>query len=135
VLILTIRPAAADFRRGLDRGGLSANNKSNQNHPLRSCATMKGAKVRIREYSQPPPVKNTVKYTISDLGLSHKALRLAESFAYRNPIVQYPDRPSRENPFANRDKSVIEDYRALDCIQKLTVIDCTEICEERLSRT
>jgi hypothetical protein len=31
-----------------------------------------------------------------------KALRLAGSFAYRNPIVKHPDRKSRENSFADR---------------------------------
>jgi hypothetical protein len=39
--------------------------------------------------------------------VAQKALRLAGSFAYRNPIVWYPDRPSREDSFANRDDPLI----------------------------
>jgi hypothetical protein len=35
--------------------------------------------------------------------VAQKALRLAGSFAYRNAIVQYTDRPSRETTFANWD--------------------------------
>jgi hypothetical protein len=35
--------------------------------------------------------------------VTQKALLLAGSFAYQIPIVQLPDGPSRENPFANRD--------------------------------
>jgi hypothetical protein len=39
--------------------------------------------------------------------VAQKALRLAGSFAYRYPIVQYQDRPLRENSFVNRDDPLI----------------------------
>jgi hypothetical protein len=42
------------------------------------------------------------------LSAAQKALRLAGSFIYQNPIAQYLDRPSRENPFAYRGNSLIE---------------------------
>jgi hypothetical protein len=35
--------------------------------------------------------------------IAQTALRLTGSFDYQNPIVQYPDSPSRENSFANRE--------------------------------
>jgi hypothetical protein len=38
--------------------------------------------------------------------VAQKVLRSAGSFAYRNPIIRFTDRASRENPFANRDSSL-----------------------------
>jgi hypothetical protein len=54
------------------------------------------------------PLIEVLLYPISERGPSPKsALRITGSFAYRIRVVQYPDRPSREIPFANRDSSLI----------------------------
>jgi hypothetical protein len=46
-----------------------------------------------------------------------RGLHIRSSTRQENPTVQYPDRPSRGNPFANRDHSLIGGYfhRLLDC--------------------
>jgi hypothetical protein len=79
---------------------------------LRSCyrtSPESGGLVWIRRMSDLRTVNCiTVKYPISEHGQSpRKPFRLAGSFAYRNPISHFPNRPSRKIPFADRNESLM----------------------------
>jgi hypothetical protein len=64
---------------------------------------------------------------LANVAVPQKTLRVEGSFAQRNTIVQYPDMPSRENPFAYRNNLLIRG----SLIGYLTLVERVDPCPKR----